>query len=246
MSTQAYVGNIPTFSAEQLAYLASLNQTNPTALAAINKGTHPMCALMAQTPAAAKPSEPVALSKVGDVVADRGVYLGEWAGVHAYAAEDFLRDAKGKQLLLKFNQARAEFAERNNGWEAGDSTEAAIRAEIAKGGNAFEGKLIIPPLELVNGYDVQANRTHPEGNIYTLMNAGKLPKVAEAVQNGKGDQQWALSGSERPDVTSRVYHVSLPGGDAYWYPEDGYRSAAVPVRLYRPPAVTEPAPQVVG
>lgn len=53
---------------QQIAGLAAMKLTNPTALAAILEGTNPMCAMMAQTPAAAKPSEPVTLAKVGEAV----------------------------------------------------------------------------------------------------------------------------------------------------------------------------------
>ena len=237
---------------QQIAGLAAMKLTNPTALAAILEGTNPMCAMMAQTPAAAKPSEPVALPKVGEAVEGRGVYLGPWEAasghtVHAYAAEDFLRDANGNQLVMTFVKAREEFARRNFGWEAGNGTEAALRAEIAKGGNEFEGKLIIPPLELVNGYNLtDRNNPRTDGNIYALMNAGKLPKVAAAVQTGSDDQRWALSGSEHPGIPSRVYHVRLPYGANYGTSKGRTRSGAVPVRFFRQPTAAGPAPQVVG
>ena len=250
MSTQHAASGIPKFSSEQLAYLATLKNQNNPILEDILKGTDPIAALMAQGADKASQSspgaKPVATLKVGDVVANRGVYLGEWAGVHAYAAEDFLRDADGKQLLLNFDEATKEFALRNRGWEAGNGTEAALRAEIAKGGNEFEGKLIIPPKELLHGRDVHGTTTRPYANIYTLMNDGKLPKVAAAVQNGSGDQRWALSGSEHPDITSNVYHVRLTDGGNNWNVKGINRSGAVPVRFFRQPTAAGPAPQVVG
>ena len=106
---------------------------------------------------------------------------------------------------------------------------------------------MLPSKELLHGRDVQGNTTRPEGNIYTLMNKGALPKVAAAVQNGEGDQRWALSGSEHPVHTSDVAHVRLTDGGNLWGSKDyGSRSGAVPVRFFRQPTAAGPAPQVVG
>ena len=254
MSAHTSVIGIPKFTSEQLAYLASLKKENPGAFEAVTtQKTHPMAALMAQSakqPAATKPSEPVTMPKVGDLVADRGVYLGPWEAapghtVHAYAADDCLRDAKGNQLVMNFNEATKEFANRNDGRRYGDGSEANIRQAIAQG-TYQEGDLILPPKALLNGYDVQGNHTHPVGNIYTLMNNGHLPKVAAAVRNGEGDQKWAISGSEHPVNASRVYHASLTYGGGHWINKVCLRSAVVPVRFFRQPAASGPAPQVGG
>ena len=190
------------------------------------------------------------LPKVGEAVEGRGVYLGHWKAakghvVHAYAADDFLRDAKGDQLLLTFNEACEEFATRNGGRRYGDGSEANIRQAITQG-HYQDGDLILPPKSLLNGYDVQGNHTHPVGNIYTLMNNGHLPKVAAAVRNGEGDQKWAISGSEHPVNASRVYHASLTYGGGHWINKVCLRSAVVPVRFFRQPAASGPAPQVGG
>ena len=70
----------------------------------------------------------------GAVVEGRGVYLGPWEAapghsVHAYAADDFLRDGAGKPLTLSFNDAVIELARRNQAWVAGNGTEAALRED---------------------------------------------------------------------------------------------------------------------
>ncbi len=124
---------------------------------------------------------------ISAVVKGIGIYLGPWEAapghpVHVYVDDDFLRDQAGKPLTLSFNEAVIELARRNQVWAAGNGTEAALRTEIAKGRKEFEGKLIIPPRELLHGYDEQGNHTHPEGNIYALVNAGKLPKIAATVK----------------------------------------------------------------
>ena len=244
MSTQPAVSGTAIFTDEQLTgVLVALQKAHPTAFDAIVRRLLPSTIR--------SPAQPVVLAKIGDAVEGRGVYLGPWEAapchtVHAYVEDDFLRDANGNQLLRNFDEARTEFALRNRGWEAGNGAEAALRAEIAKGGNEFEGKLIIPPKELLHGRDVHGTTKRPYANIYTLMNDGKLPKVAAAVQNGSGDQLWALSGSEHPGTTSDVYHVSLTDGDFFWTYKDFTRSGAVPVRFFRQPTAAGPAPQVVG
>lgn len=91
---------------------------------------------------------------IGAVVEGVGVYLGPWETVpgypvHAYVEDDFLRDLAGKPLALSFNEAVTELARRNQAWAAGNGTEAALREEIAKGNNDFEGKSVLPPNDLL-------------------------------------------------------------------------------------------------
>ena len=235
MNTQESISSIPKFTPEQLAYLATLKQNNPDAFEA----------LTTQKPVSVKQAEPVTLPKVGDAVDGRSVYLGGWAGVHAYAANDFLRDAKGKQLLLNFAEATKEFANRNGGRRYGDGSEANIRQAIAQG-HYHDGDLVLPSKELLHGRDENENTTRPDANIFALMSKGALPKVAAVAQNGKGDQRWALSGSEHLGFPSFVCHVRLADGGDGWDRKAGSRSGVVPVRLYRQSRAIGPAPQVGG
>ena len=185
--------------------------------------------------ATSEPAQPVTLPKVGDAAEGRGVYLGEWGGVHAYAADDFLRDANGQKPFLTFNEAREELANCNGGRRYGDGTEANIRQAITQG-NYRDGDLVLPSKELLHGRDVYGNTTRPEGSIYALMAKGALPKVTAAVQQGdEVDREWALSGSEHPGTTSLVYYARLTDGGCFWFSKHIFCSAVVPVRLFRQP-----------
>ena len=171
----------------------------------------------------------------GAVVEGRGVYLGPWEAapghsVHAYAADDFLRDGAGKPLTLSFNDAVIELARRNQAWAAGNGTEAALREEIAKGNSDFEGKFVLPPNALL------------EDSIYAGLNAGSLPRVAEALQlavhERKPDQLWALSNTQHTKSKQLVRMFRLRGGITARCYMDNYRVSVLPVRMYRTPAVT--------
>lgn len=173
------------------------------------------------------------MPKVGD--ADRGIYLGTWEAatghrVHAYAADDFLRNAKGNQLVLTFNEAQKELTRRNSGWAAGIGTEAALRAEIAKGGTDFEGKLVLPPLDLLNGRDVRGNTIRPGENICALLNDNKAPKIAEELERAEADK-WAVC--SLASSANFAYHARLT--DSYTESVSQYvgRSGVIPVRLFR-------------
>ncbi len=184
---------------------------------------------------------------VGDCDPARGVYLGEWQAapghvVQAYADDDFLRDDTGEQLVLTFNEAVTELAKRNDGRAYGDGTERSLRQAI-KSGVYRDGDRVLPPKELLHGRDARGNTVCPVQNVFELMKAGKLPKIAAAVETGRGDERWAVSGSEPSVYTSSVYHVSLTDGDYGWNTKGYLRSAVVPVRLYRNPASSAaPAP----
>jgi hypothetical protein len=182
--------------------------------------------------------------KVGDLVKDRGVYLGKYAGLAAYAAPDFLRDANGKQLVLNFNEAHEELTRRNDGRSYGNGSEKALRQAI-DGDTYCDGDLVLTPKELLNGRDVDGNTVRAGENVYELLDKPAFNKVKATLSNGK-DDLWAVSSSEHPDYTSGVYHVSLSSGYANWLIKANYRSGVVPVRLYRQPQATGPAPQVGG
>ena len=227
MTSANFSSVISAFGKEQLAYLAILQQQNPEAFKAVTeKSVHPMCALMAQ--GGQTKAEP---PKVGDLVKDRGVYLGKYAGLDAYAADDVLRDKNGKQLLLTFNEAHVELTRRNGGWQAGNGTEAALLREIAKGGKDIEGKLVLPPLELLNGRNGDGTKVCPGENIFDLLDKPALSKVKATISNGK-DDDWAVSSSEHPVHTSAVCHVRLSDGGDGWGTKPSFRSGVVPVRLY--------------
>ena len=172
---------------------------------------------------------------IGAVVEGRGMYLGPWEAapghpVHAYVEDDFLRDQAGKALTLSFNEAVIELARRNQAWAAGNGTEAALREEIAKGNSDFEGKSVLPPNALL------------EDGIYAGLNAGTLPRVAEALQlavhERKPDQLWALSSTQHPQSKQLVRMFRLRGGISARCYVDNYRTSILPVRMYRTPAVT--------
>ncbi len=185
--------------------------------------------------------------QIGDHDPLRGVYLGGWEAapghvVYAYADEDFLRDGKGKPLVLTFNEAVKELAKRNEGRSYGDGTESALRQAIESGAYR-DGDRVLPPKELLHGCDARGNVTRETENIFALLKAGKLPKIAAAVESRKGDECWAVSGSEHSGKASHVYYVRLTVGASVWGLKDGPRSAVVPVRLYRNPSLSAaPAP----
>jgi hypothetical protein len=153
--------------------------------------------------------------------------------VYAYAADDFLRDGNGKQLVLNFNEALRELTVRNDGRAYGNGSEAALRQAIATG-IYQDGDLALPPKELLHGYDVRGNITRRGQKVFAFLKAGTLPKIADTIANGFGDQLWAASGSEPPFNTSSVCHVRLTDGDHGWTYKGSYRSG-VPLRLYRSP-----------
>ena len=172
--------------------------------------------------------------KVGELAEGRGVYVGKYAGLAAYAAPDFLRDETGRQLVLNFDEARDELTRRNGGKAYGDGTEMALCQAIEN--NTYrDGDLVLPPQELLSGRNVdEGDRVRAGENVYDLLDKPALNKVKATISNGEGAQCWALSGSEHPDDTLIVSHVRLTDGDDNWFRKDGSRSGVVPVRLYKP------------
>ena len=170
------------------------------------------------------------MTQVGDLVDGRGVYLGEWKVgtgdfMHAYVTEDFLRNHDGKKLILNFDEANKELTTQNNERESLTKT------------HYCDGELVLPPKELLHGKDVYGKATR-EANIYALVEAGKLPKVAEALQqeehSGEQDQFWALSSSQHPVDSSRVYHFKLAGtAIGNWSDKIEERAGVLPVRFFR-------------
>ena len=219
---------IPSFSQEQQAYLARLQQKNPEASKAVNQGVHPICALMAQ--GGQTKAEP---PKVGELVKSRGVYLGKYAGLAAYAADDFLRDGNGEQKVLNFNEACAELTLRNGGRSYGNGTEEALRQAI-KTGAYRDGDLVLPPKVLLNGRNSDGDKTRPGENVTDLLNQPAFNKIRETISNGSDDGCWAVSSSEHPVKSSGVGHVRLAGGYDYWTSRHGGESGVVPVRFYTP------------
>ena len=191
---------------------------------------------MINLPAERETREAVApLSPCEGPIEGRGVYLGLWDAapghtVHVFVADDFLRDAEGRPLLLSFNEALIELARRNDGWTAGDGTEDALRREIIGGGAEFEGKLLLPPNGLL------------ETSIYEALTAGMLPGLAEALRSatkpGQPDHQlWALSCTRHPKGRTLIRLFMLAGGSSARCYVDSYRTSVLPVWLKRAPAV---------
>lgn len=88
---------------------------------------------------------------VGDLDPARGLYLGMVEAapghvVHAYAAEDFLRDVKGRQLILSFDEAVKELNKRN-GRSYCNGTDRAVEQAIIDG-TYQDGDLVLPSKEL--------------------------------------------------------------------------------------------------
>ena len=171
-------------------------------------------------------------NEIGDLVKGRGVYLGKYAGLAAYAALDFLRDGNGKQLLLNFFEANAELTLRNEGRSYGNGSAKALRQAIRTGAYR-DGDLVLPPKELLNGKDANDDKVRPGENIYDLLGKPVFNTTRKRISNGK-DDRWVVSSSERPSNPSRVDHVSLSSGDDGWSYKHGYRSGVVPLRFFKP------------
>lgn len=186
---------------------------------------------------------------VGDLDPARGVYLGTIdAGesvVHAYAADDFLRDAKGQQLVLTFNEAVNELAKRNGGRSYGDGSDARIKYAIIVG-DYTDGDLVLPSKELLHGRDVCETLVRPTQNIFDLMKSGKLPKIDRLPRHD--DILAVVSASEHPSghYPNLVSHVELTSGRrSFWCEKAKDYSPVVPVRHYRTLSQA-PAPAIGG
>ena len=211
----------PEFSQRQLTYLAELQRRNPAAFKAFLEQRKPV---------------PPELSGRGDFAEDRGVYVGKYAGLAVYTADDFLRDGSGRQLVLNFDEARDELTRHNGGRAYGDGTEKALRQAI-ENGSYRDGDLVLPPKELLVGKDVYGDKVRPDENIFDLLDAPSLSKIKSTVINGSGARKWALSSSssdpQHPDVPPYMYLAKLWDGGGYWLSRGYCRAAVVPVRLYR-------------
>ena len=170
-------------------------------------------------------------NEIGDLVKGRGVYLGKYAGLAAYAADDFLRDGNGEQKVLNFNEACAELTLRNEGRSYGNGSAKALRQAIRTGAYR-DGDLVLPPKQLLNGRNSDGDKVRPGENVTDLLNQPAFSTIRETISNGK-DDGWAVSSSERPSNPSRVDHVSLSGGDDGWGTKNGHRSGVLLVRFYK-------------
>jgi hypothetical protein len=178
---------------------------------------------------------PANLAAIGDFDPTRGVYLGTDKAalgqvVHAYVAEDLLRNGNGRPLSLNFRGAVRELSERN-GRSYGNGTDRATKQAIVDG-TYQDGDLVLPSKELLHGRDVMSETTRPGQNICAVLKADKLPKIAAAI-TGNDDQLWAVTGSEHPYDTSLVCRVSLTGKGGAWSDKHYSSSVVVPVRYFR-------------
>lgn len=171
--------------------------------------------------------------EIGKLDPERGIFLGLYQGMLAYAAEDFLRDTRGKQMLLNFDKAYAALTESNNGRTYGDGTEVSLRQAIRD--NLYqEGDLLLPAMEILHGMDAQGHTVRAQQNIYDLLKSGCFPKIQEAIGTGSWDHPWAMSGSEHTSFKALISYVALSDGYDDWVDKKLIRSGVVPVRLYRP------------
>ena len=185
-------------------------------------------------------------TKVGQLDKKRGVYLGTYSPDNgnkiyfAYAAPDFLRDDKKKQLVLTFHEAGKELAHRQPNLPYVMGTEAIIR-EALKSGTYQDGVDVLAPMELLNGRNTHGEIVRPDNNVVALKGAPGFAKIVEAIKSGA--DSWSVSSSESPSSTSYVRHVSLTDGDLIWHIKDLSSSGVVPVRFYKvkPP---QPSPAV--
>ncbi len=134
------------------------------------------------------------------------VYLGPWIAapghaLHAYVTDGFLCDTGGQHMVLSFDEARGYLAELNSGWQAGDGTEAALRALINDGSDEFEGKFIFPPVDML------------QHAISVALKDGRLPGVAAALrvalETDKPYRLWAYSCTLQPESQSLIRMVHL-------------------------------------
>ncbi len=153
-----------------------------------------------------------------------------------YAANDHLRDDKGKVMLLTFGtwhgrdnspfgECMTEIAARNGGRSYG--VEGRLRGDMAIG-TYNDGDLFLPPREFLNGKDMDGNLVRPSNLFDLLGSVGAFSHIKENVRSGSRDEKWVLSGTMHPSNDRLPYHINLTNGDDYWPDKGNPQSPVVP------------------
>lgn len=188
--------------------------------------------------------------EIGQMVEDKGVYVGIWRPVdregrklnaefNVFAAPKdtrYLTNTKSGKLATYNDDVKRIAGLHNICGHDGVmlANDTAIYDAVRTGNHAALANWHMPVKELVNGRNIDGDEIQPD-NLYAHKDKGAL-KGTFTDKVGSDHAHWYWTASEHRDIPSPVYVVVFTDGDDDWDHKDGFALSSRPVRAELRPA----------
>jgi hypothetical protein len=174
-------------------------------------------------------SQTVKPPQIGQTIAGKGVYIGQWQPkdrsgnslgkrFNVFAAPEDLTDESGKKALLTFKDTAERMMALGNwhGHDGGDfANDTAVYTALKNG--SYNGEWFIPTRDLLSD------------NLYSNKDQGDLK--GSFATSGSGLDVWYWSCTERRDLQLGVWHVRFSDGNDGWLNRANGRLSCRPCRV---------------